>query len=162
MGIGQCQRNIFCAGVILGIRGDSKCPGVAGHAFKYLPAEHPGYFDRLKVVSNYAAVTGACLMVRRSLWEKVNGFDETLAVAFNDIDFCLRLLKAGYRHVVLPQVRLYHYESKSRGYEDTKEKQMRFKKEIEIMRARWAEILDNDPYYNPNLPLTREDFGLGK
>ena len=150
------------AGVILGIRGDPKCPGVAGHAFKYLPAEHPGYFDRLKVVSNYAAVTGACLMVRRSLWEKVNGFDETLAVAFNDIDFCLRLLKAGYRHVVLPQVRLYHYESKSRGYEDTKEKQMRFRKEIEIMRARWAEILDNDPYYNPNLPLTREDFGLGK
>ena len=148
------------AGVILGIKGHPKVPGVAGHAFKYLPADHPGYFDRLKVVSNYSAVTGACMMFRKKLWEEVGGFDEELSVAFNDIDFCLKLLRKGYRHVVLPHVRLYHYESKSRGYEDTKEKQERFTREISIMRERWAYILDNDPYYNPNLPRDREDFGL--
>lgn len=148
------------AGVILGIKGHPKVPGVAGHAFKYLPADHPGYFDRLKVVSNYSAVTGACMMFRKKLWEEVGGFDEELSVAFNDIDFCLKLLRKGYRHVVLPHVRLYHHESKSRGYEDTREKQKRFMKEINIMRERWAHILDNDPYYNPNLPKDREDFGL--
>ena len=149
------------AGVILGIKGSPLCPGVAGHAFKYLPADHPGYFDRMKVVSNYSAVTGACLMVEKKLWYEVDGFDEQLAVAFNDIDFCLKLLEKNYRHVVLPHVRLYHYESKSRGYEDTKEKQKRFQQEINTMRMRWAPILDNDPFYNPNLPLTTENFGLG-
>jgi|GEM_PF-553006 len=147
-------------GVILGISPDPYCPGVAGHAFKYLPANHPGYFDRLKIVSNWSAVTGACMMVKRSIWNEVGGFDEALGVAFNDIDFCLKVLVKGYRHVVLPHVRFYHYESKSRGYEDTVEKQMRFKREIDIMRERWASILDNDPYYNPQLPKNREDFGL--
>lgn len=148
-------------GIVLGISPDPTCPGVAGNAFKHLPADHPGYFDRLKIVSNWSAVTGACLMVRRSLWDAVKGFDESLAVAFNDVDFCLRLLARGYRHVVLPHVRLYHYESKSRGYEDTFEKQMRFLREIEIMRSRWSYILDSDPYYNQSLPKNREDFGLG-
>ncbi|MCX7823126.1 MAG: glycosyltransferase [Syntrophobacterales bacterium] len=147
-------------GVILGISPNPACPGVAGHAFKCLPANHPGYFDRLRVVSNWSAVTGACLMVRRDLWDRVGGFDESLSVAFNDIDFCLKLLVKGYRHVVLPHVRLYHYESKSRGYEDTVDKQRRFSCEIEIMRNRWAYLLDNDPYYNPQLPKNREDFGL--
>jgi len=149
------------AGIILGITPALASPGVAGHAFKHLPKDHPGYFDRLRVVSNYAGVTGACLMVRRELWELVNGFDEELEVAFNDVDFCLKLLELGYRHVVLPHVRLYHHESKTRGYEDTPEKLARFRREIEIMRHRWAEILDNDPFYNPNLPRHREDFGLG-
>jgi GT2 family glycosyltransferase len=147
-------------GVILGISSDPRTPGVAGHAFKHLPADHPGYFDRLRIVSNWSAVTGACLMVRRSLWDEVQGFDESLAVAFNDVDFCLKLLTKGYRHVLLPHVRLYHYESKSRGYEDTVDKQIRFKGEIDIMRKRWGFILDNDPYYNPQLPKNREDFGL--
>jgi GT2 family glycosyltransferase len=150
------------AGVILGISPDPRTPGVAGHAFKYLPADHPGYFDRLRIVSNWAAVTGACLMVRRSLWDEVGGFDESLAVAFNDTDFCLKLLAKGYRHVVLPHVRFYHHESKSRGYEDTVDKQIRFKREIDTMRERWSSILDNDPYYNPQLPKHREDFGLGQ
>lgn len=148
------------AGVVLGLSPDPTCPGVAGHAFKYLPADHPGYFDRLKIVSNWSAVTGACLMVRRNLWDLVGGFDESLSVAFNDVDFCLKLLSKGYRHVVLPHVRFYHYESKSRGYEDTIDKQIRFRREIEIMRNRWAHILDSDPYYNPNLPKNREDFNI--
>ncbi len=152
------------AGVILGIAIEEN-PNphtlrVAEHAFKHLPADHPGYFGRLLVVSNYAAVTGACLMVERKKFEKVGGFDETLQVAFNDIDFCLKLLQEGFRQVVLPQVRLYHYESKSRGYEDTPEKQARFLREIKIMRQRWANLLDNDPYYNPNLPRHRQDFGI--
>jgi len=147
-------------GVILGISPDPYCPGVAGHAFKHLPANHPGYFDRLRIVSNWSAVTGACMMVRRNVWNEVGGFDEALGVAFNDIDFCLKVLVRGYRHVVLPHVRFYHYESKSRGYEDTVEKQIRFRREIDIMRERWASILDNDPYYNPQLPKNREDFGL--
>ncbi len=155
------DQTIQHAGIILGLTPDPYTPGVAGHAFKYLPHDHPGYFDRLRVVSNYAAVTGACLLVRRSLWEEVEGFDVGLAVAFNDVDFCLKLLSKGYRHVVLPHVRLYHYESKSRGYEDSPEKKKRFEKEIKIMRSRWAHLLDHDPYYNPNLPKHREDFGLG-
>ncbi|MEJ5300283.1 MAG: glycosyltransferase [Thermodesulforhabdaceae bacterium] len=147
-------------GVILGISPDPRSPGVAGHAFKHLPADHPGYFDRLRIVSNWSAVTGACMMVRRNIWNEVGGFDEDLGVAFNDIDFCLKVLTKGYRHVVLPHVRLYHHESKSRGYEDTVEKQLRFRREIDTMRERWAFILDNDPYYNPQLPINREDFGL--
>ena len=138
-------------GIFLGVSGDPSLPPVARHAFKGQPASYPGYFDHLKVVTNYAAVTAACMMVRRELWEKVGGFDETLAVSFNDVDFCLRLLKNGYRHVVLPHVRLYHYESKSRGYEQTKRDRLRFLKEVYIMRKRWQAYLDHDPYLNPNL-----------
>ncbi len=138
-------------GIFLGLSGDPKLPPVARHAFKGQPASYPGYFDHLKVVTNYAAVTAACMMVKRELWEKVGGFDETLAVSFNDVDFCLRLLKQGYRHVVLPHVRLYHYESKSRGYAKTQKDRARFLKEIYLMRQRWQKCLDHDPYLNPNL-----------
>ena len=146
------------AGVILGV-GGSEGPGVAGHIFLGLPTDSPGYFARLKVVSNYASVTGACLMVKRELWDSVGGFDEEIAIAFNDVDFCLKLLDRGYRHVVLPHVHLYHYEYKSRGYyEDTPEKQARFRREVEVMRARWGHILDHDPYYNPNLTWGRKDL----
>lgn len=150
------------AGVILGLISSPECPGVAGHSHKYLPGDYLGYFTRLRIVSNYSAVTGACLMVRRELWEKVGGFAPKLSIAFNDVDFCLRLRAQGYRHVVLPHVRLTHHESKSRGHEDTSEKQARFQQEIGIMRRQWAHELDNDPYYNKNLTFEREDFSLGE
>jgi O-antigen biosynthesis protein len=142
------------AGVTLGVG------GVAGHTHRELDVNHPGYFDRLVVVSNYSAVTAACLMVRKELFEDVDGLEEELQVAFNDVDFCLKLLKKGYRNVLLPQVKLYHHESKSRGYEDTPEKMQRFLGEVNLMRERWDELLHRDPCYNPNLTLNRADFSI--
>lgn len=144
------------AGVVLGIG------GVAGHSHKYLPKSSYGYFSRLKMVSNYSAVTAACLMIRKETYINVGGFEENLQVAFNDVDFCLKVREQGFNNVWLPQVQLYHYESKSRGHEDTPEKQKRFKSEIEWMRNRWSKVLDNDPCYNPNLTKDREDFSLGR
>lgn len=142
------------AGVIIGIG------GVAGHSHKHAPAEDPGYFYRLKVVGNYSAVTGACLLVRRQAYLDVGGFEERLAVAFNDVDFCLRLRRSGLRNVLLPQARLYHHESKTRGYEDTPEKVQRFKREIARMQEIWGPTLEHDPYYSPHLTLEREDFSF--
>ncbi len=132
------------AGIICGIG------GIASHSHVDFPVQSPGYFTRLNIVANYSGVTGACLMIKRSLWEKVGGFDEQLAVAFNDVDFCLRLLKQNYRHLVLPQVLFYHHESKSRGQEDTPLKQKRFAREIEFMQTRWPKIGGPDPYYSPH------------
>lgn len=142
------------AGVVCGIG------GVANHSHLNHPIESPGYFSRLTIVSNYSAVTAACLMIRRELWDLVEGFDEKLAVAFNDVDFCLRLWEKGYRHVLLPHVQFYHYESKSRGREDTPEKLQRFHKEIAYMQKRWKTVLDHDPYYNINLSKFACDFSI--
>jgi O-antigen biosynthesis protein len=138
------------AGVILGIG------GVAAHLHKCLDATATGYFDRLLDTLNYSAVTAACLMCRQDVFDAVGGFNEGLAVAFNDIDFCLSILNAGFRNICLPHAQLYHHESKSRGYEDTPEKQMRFKQEIDYMRDRWRFILDHDPCYSPHLSLQHE------
>ncbi|MFD0716758.1 glycosyltransferase [Paenibacillus sp. GCM10027626] len=143
-------------GVILGVG------GIAGHSHKNMTANHPGYFGRLKVVSNYTAVTAACLMVRKAVFEEVGGLEEELQVAFNDVDLCLKIWEKGYYNVWLPHVQLYHYESKSRGSEDTPEKMERFKREIEWMTRRWAQLLNNDPCYNPNLSRDRDDFSLGE
>jgi O-antigen biosynthesis protein len=143
------------AGVILGLG------GVAGHSHKYYPADAPGYYYMLKSLNNYSAVTAACLMVRRDAFEAVGGFDESLAIAFNDVDFCLRLRAAGYRNVVVPGAVLYHFESKSRGLETTPEKIERFASEIAKMKARWPLLAEPDPCYNPNLTLDREDFSIG-
>ncbi|MGF1566613.1 MAG: glycosyltransferase family 2 protein [Nodosilinea sp.] len=142
------------AGVVAGIG------GVAGHSHKYFQASEPGYFNQLQTVNNYAAVTAACLMCRRDVFDAVGGFEETLQVAFNDIDFCFKLLEQGYYNVYLPHVRLYHYESKSRGAEDSIEKQTRFAQEIARMTQRWGDIIERDPFYNPNLTLTTEDYAL--
>ncbi|HEV2018294.1 MAG TPA: glycosyltransferase [Gemmatimonadaceae bacterium] len=147
------DRTLQHAGVIL------VC-GVAGHGHKGFPADAPGYFGRLVGASNYVAITAACLMVRRAVFLEVGGFDERLGVAFNDVDFCLRAHSHGYRNVCLGFVTLIHHESKSRGYEDTPERQARFSSEIELMRKRWAPVLDRDPYYNPNLAQDREDFSI--
>ncbi|MER2582472.1 MAG: glycosyl transferase family 2, partial [Candidatus Competibacter sp.] len=120
-----------------------------------------GYFSRLHLIQNLSAVTAACLMVKKSLYQAVGGLDEPhLAVAFNDVDFCLRLREKGYLNVFTPYCELYHHESKTRGHEDTPQKKQRFAKEIAYIRKRHAAILQNgDPYYNPNLPLDRDDFG---
>jgi len=149
------DRTIQHAGLILGI------VGPANHAHRYAREDSHGYFGRLIVVGNYAAVTGACLMVKRQLFMEAGGFDEELAVAYNDVDFCLKLLKKGCRNVVLPQVRLIHYESGSRGSDRTGDNRVRLGNEVGIMKNRWAAMIENDPYYNPNLTREREDFTLG-
>lgn len=143
------------AGVILGIG------GVAGHSHKYLPRGEYGYFSRLQLVQNLSAVTAACLLVRKSVFEQVGGLNERhLAVAFNDVDFCLKVRAAGYRNLWTPYAELYHHESVSRGDEDSPEKKARFQREIDYMRRTWGRELDQDPAYNPNLTLAFEDFSL--
>ena len=148
------NRTVQHAGVVLGIG------GVAGHSHKYYPADDPGYFSMLKALVNYSAVTAACMMVRRAAFEATGGFDEQLAIAFNDVDFCLRLRAAGYRNVYDPHVVLYHHESKSRGPETTTANVERFAGEIATMQRRWPVLATGDPYYNPNLTLEREDFSI--
>ncbi len=142
------------AGVIVGLG------GVAAHSHKHAPSGAPGYFFTLRSVNNFSAVTAACLMVRRSVFDQVGGLDEGLAVAFNDVDFCLKVVAAGYRNVYLPHVQLYHYESKSRGYETTPEKVERFQNEIRTMQRRWRTQTHVDPCYNPNLTVDAEDYGI--
>lgn len=143
------------AGVIVGIG------GTAGHAHKGFFKDNGGYIHRLGIVQNLSAVTGACLMTRCDVWEKMHGLDEAFKVAFNDIDFCLRVREAGYLVVFTPYAELYHYESKSRGYEDTPEKKFRFSNEAKMLKERWHEIIEKgDPYYNPNFSLDSEDFQI--
>lgn len=134
--------------------------GVAGHSHKYLARGQHGYMGRAVLAQDFAGVTAACLLVRRTIYEEVGGLDESLAVAFNDVDFCLRVFAAGYRNHWTPYAQLVHHESVSRGLEDTPEKQRRFKGEVDALRARWAPLLDNDPHYNPNLTADAEDFSL--
>ena len=141
------------AGVIIGIG------GVAGHSHKYYNRSQDGYFSRLKIIQNLSAVTAACLMVRRDVFESVNGLDEGFKVAFNDVDFCLRVREQGKLVIYTPYVEAYHNESKSRGVEDTPEKIRRFQSEVERFYARWG-AYRRDPYYNENLTLEREDFGI--
>ena len=142
------------AGVMLGVG------GIAGHSHKYFANDRPGYFDRLRITANCAAVTGACLMVKKARFLEVGGFDEALAVAFNDVDFCIKLLKAGYYNLCLSHLTIYHHESQTRGLEDTVEKQIRFRGEIELMETRWGNLLKNDPFYSPHLTRDREDFSI--
>lgn len=142
-------------GVILGIG------GVAGHAHQFASKDDVGYFNRLRIVHNVSAVTGATLVVRKSVYQAVGGMDAAnLAVAFNDVDFCLRVLTAGYRNVWTPYAELIHHESKTRGSNDTSAKQLQFENECAFMHKRWGELLKRDPYYNPNLSLHREDYSL--
>ncbi|MFK5971445.1 MAG: glycosyltransferase family 2 protein [Candidatus Marithrix sp.] len=148
----QQDNTIQHAGLIGGIG------GIANHSHKHFPVESNGYYNRLAVVSNYSAVTGACLMVERKLWK--SGFDENLSIAFNDVDFCLRLLDQGFRNIVLPQVTLYHHESKTRGLDNTSAKQTRLQIEASYMQQRWGIILENDPFYNPNLTKSLENFTI--
>lgn len=143
------------AGLITGLG------GVAGHAHKRLLASNPGYFGRAQIIQNLTAVTGACLLTKKSIFVDVGGLDEkNLAIAFNDVDYCLKLRQKGYLVVYTPFATLYHHESLYRWYEDTPEKRKRFAGEVTYMKKKWGRILDNDPYYNPNLTLDKEDFSI--
>ena len=142
-------------GIILGIG------GVAGHNHKGRRRGDPGYFNRIILPQNLSAVTAACMIMRRDIFEQINGFNETdFTVAFNDVDLCLRIGQAGYQIVYDPYAQLYHHESASRGYENTPDKFLRFEGEIEKMKSAWSKTLRDDPYYNPNLTLLSEDFAF--
>ena len=143
------------AGVILGIG------GVAGHSHKYFNRNETGYMSRLSLAQNLSAVTAACMMVKTKVFHEVGCFDETLQVAFNDVDLCMKIREAGHLIVWTPYAEAYHYESKSRGAEDTPEKQIRFNKECARFMEKWgAQLKAGDPYYNPHLSLEFEDFRL--
>ena len=143
------------AGVVVGFG------GIAGHTFIGLHKAENSYFHRAMSTQDYSAVTAACLMTKKALFDEVGGFTEKLAVAFNDIDYCMKVRASNHLVVYNPYALLYHYESKSRGLEDTPEKVARFNREIKIFSERWPEILkDGDPYYNPNLTLRKSNFAL--
>lgn len=143
------------AGVIVGLG------GVADHAFTGMDKDEPGYCCRALCAQEYSAVTAACLMVKKSVYNAVGGMDVELKVAFNDVDFCLRVKEAGHKIIYNPFAVWYHDESKTRGAEDTPEKIERFRGEIEYFQRRWADFLyKGDPAYNPNLALDRHDFAL--
>ncbi len=132
--------------------------GVAGHSHKHLKRGAPGYFYRAQLSQTLSVVTAACLVVKKDIFQEVGGLDETnLKVAFNDVDFCLRVREAGYRNVWTPYAELYHHESATRGVEDTSERQLRFRDEVLYMKKRWGDIM-SDSAYSPNLTLDREDF----
>lgn len=143
------------AGVVIGFG------GIAGHTFIGLHKAESSYFNQAMCARDYSAVTAACMMSRKSLFEQSGGFSEELAIAFNDIDFCMKIRSMGKLVVYAPYALFYHYESKSRGLEDTPEKVERFNREIKIFSEKWPDILrDGDPYYNPNLTLRKSNFAL--
>lgn len=168
--LGNCQRSqvgavgvklyypdntIQHAGCIIGIG------GIAGHMFVGMPGSHTGYLHKASIQQDLSAVTAACMMMKREAFEKAGGFTEELSVAFNDVDLCLKVRREKYLIVYNPFVELYHYESKSRGAEDSEDKVRRFQREIEYMRSHWIQILkDGDPYYNKNLSLTKWNYSL--
>lgn len=143
------------AGVVVGMG------GVAGHSHVFFPRGVVGYMQRLVITQNVAAVTGACLLMPRHVFDTVGGFDEGYVLAFNDIDLCLAVLRAGYRVVWTPDAELYHLESKTRGKEDTLDKLKRFQREYALFQTKWGEFLkQGDPYYSPHFRLDRSDFAL--
>jgi GT2 family glycosyltransferase len=143
------------AGVIIGLG------GVAGHSHKMFGREESGYCGRLMVAQNVSAVTAACLIVRKAIYDEVGGLDEeNLKVAFNDVDFCLKVVKAGYMNVWTPFAELYHHESISRGSDSDPVKAQRFRSEFLFMRTKWNKMLDEDPHYSPNLTHKLEDFSV--
>lgn len=168
--LGNCQRpevgivgarlyypdnTIQHAGIVVGI------DGIAANMFPGMKREREGYMHRAATQLNYSAVTAACMMIAKRIFDEVGGLDEVLTVAFNDLDLCLRVGKAGYLVVYNPWVEAYHYESKSRGKEDTKEKVRRFGDEIEFIRTRWITLLkEGDPYYNSNFSLKKCNYAL--
>jgi GT2 family glycosyltransferase len=143
------------AGVIIGIR------GVAGYSYRHFSRTNLGYFNRARIIQNVSAVTGNCMMTKRSIFQKVGGFDESFTVAFGDIDFCLKVREKGSLIVYTPYAELYHRDSLHGGYESAPEKQLRVVKEVEYFQEKWKDALaKGDPYYNPNLTVDREDFSI--
>ena len=151
------DKTIQHAGVVIGLGAHR----TAGHVHYKQPKQNLGYMGRLCYAQDMSAVTGACLMVKKSLYEELGGLDETFAVSLNDVDFCLKLREKGLLNVWTPFAELYHYESQSRGLDDQGEKAERYNKESELFRQRWKKVLEKgDPYYNPNFSLDRSDFSL--
>ncbi len=148
------DEHIQHAGVLIGLH------GVAGHPYSRMPRHFGGQMGRALLVQRFSAVTAACLLVRREVYERVGGLDEGLKVAFNDVDFCLRVQQAGYRNVWTPHAVMYHHESATRGADDNPEKKARMSSEIAFMQARWGDALLQDGSYNPNLTLVGEPFSL--
>ncbi|MEZ5673230.1 MAG: glycosyltransferase [Thiotrichaceae bacterium] len=143
------------AGVIVGLG------GLAGHNFKFLPKQFTGYYWKPFLTQNYSAVTGACLVLRKQVYDAVGGLNEKqLKVAFNDVDLCLKIGALGYRIIWTPYAELYHHESVSRGADLTVRKYLRLQSEIRYMQTQWATQLAADPFYNPNLTIQFEDFSL--
>ncbi|RYE61650.1 MAG: glycosyltransferase, partial [Oxalobacteraceae bacterium] len=142
-------------GVILGVG------GVASHAHKHLARGHKGYFGRADLIQSFSAVTAACLVISRANYEIVHGLDEiNLKIAFNDVDFCLRLRELGLRNVWTPYAELFHHESATRGEDVDPEKKQRFASEVAYMKKRWGDLIERDPAYHPNLTLTSDDFSM--
>ena len=149
------------AGIVVGIGGSKR--GIASNMFQGLSREEHGYQNRDSLQADYSAVTAACMMVKKEAFDAVDGFTEKLQVAFNDVDFCLKVRKKGYLVMYDPKIEGYHYESKSRGAENTPEKVRRFQGEIDTFRVLWKDILkDGDPYYNRNFSLVSNQYLLGK
>jgi len=142
------------AGVILGIG------SVAGHAFAQLPRGDPGYFGRAVVEQDVSCSTAACMAMRREIFDGLGGFNETLAIAFNDVDLCIRIRRAGWRIIWTPSVEHYHHESASIGKHDSPERRSEFEREAQLMRDTWSPELSNDPFYNPNLSLWSHNYEL--
>lgn len=172
--LGTCQRpevaivgarlyypddSIQHAGIVVGIGGHAR--GAASNMLVGTRRIQDGYLHKAGIQLNYSAVTAACLMIQKSVFEQAGGFTEKLTVAFNDVDLCLKVRKLGYQIVYNPYVEAYHYESKSRGQEDSEEKLRRFQTEIEHMRTEWNDILRyGDPFYNPNFSRVKCDYSL--
>ncbi len=149
------NRRIQHAGVVMGYGGG------AGHAHKYFPDYHTGYLNRIACTNTYSAVTAACLLICKQDFNAVGGFNErSLAVAFNDVDLCLKVVNSGKRNVYCAEAELFHHESVSRGSENTPEKRARFEREVEYLKSHWGDFIASDPAYNPNLTLRRENFAL--
>jgi O-antigen biosynthesis protein len=143
------------AGTIIGLG------GLAGHAFRHFDREEPGYLNRLQLTQNLSAVTAACMLVRRQVFEEVGGFDAAnLPVAYSDVDFCLRVRERGYRNIWTPFAQLYHIESGSRASDFAPERIEYYQREANYLKSRWRSVILHDPFYNPNLTLDTEDFGL--
>jgi GT2 family glycosyltransferase len=142
------------AGVALGVG------GVAGHMHKHMPRGTSGYVGRARLLQNVSAVTAACCLVRKSVYDEVGGLDERFEVAFNDVDFCLRVSEAGYRNLWTPYAELYHFESATRGSDRRPDEAARLAYETELMRRRFGDLIDHDPAYSPNLTRETEDLTL--
>ncbi|WP_082922712.1 glycosyltransferase family 2 protein [Halothiobacillus diazotrophicus] len=147
---GQIQH----AGVILGIG------GVAAHAYRLESSDSSGYLNRLNCLQEVSAVTGACLAVKKSIFFLVGGLDESLSVAFNDVDFCLKVNNAGFRNLFIPYISLQHFESLTRNAPDQQHLASFFEHEVDFMKKKWGKVLTSDPFYNPNLTLSASDFSL--
>ena len=149
------DKTIQHAGIVIGLGAHR----TAGHTHYRIPEANVGYMGRLCYAQDVTAVTGACMMVSKALYEELGGLDESFTVALNDVDFCLRVREKGLLNIFTPFAELYHYESKSRGLEDTPEKVARFNREVAVFAKRWPDILKNgDPYYNPNLTLRKSSI----